>query len=73
MALSVCVPLPLTNTVPAFGIALMSIGILMRDGLAVLAGVAIGMIWVFILYGILLFVGLEGVDLMKETIKGLIS
>jgi len=73
MALSVCVPLPLTNTVPAFGIALMSVGILMRDGLAVLAGVIIGMVWIFILYGLLLFVGLEGVDLMKETIKGAIS
>ena len=72
MALSVCVPLPLTNTVPSFGIALMAIGILMRDGLAVLAGAAIGMLWIFALYGILLFVGLEGIDLIKDTIKGLL-
>lgn len=73
MALSVCVPLPLTNTVPSFGIALMSIGILMRDGLAVLAGALIGIIWVLVLYSILLFVGLEGIDLIKEGIKGIIQ
>ena len=40
MALSVCVPLPLTNTVPSFGITLMAVGVMMRDGLAVLAGAA---------------------------------
>ena len=73
MALSVCIPLPLTNTVPSFGIALMSIGILMRDGLAVLAGALIGIIWVLVLYSILLFVGLEGIDLIKEGIKGIIQ
>lgn len=72
MALSVCVPIPLTNTIPSFGIALMSIGIIMRDGLAVLAGALIGVIWVFALYTILLFVGLEGIDIIKEGIKGLI-
>lgn len=73
MALSVCVPLPLTNTVPSFGIALMSVGILMRDGIAVLAGALIGIIWVILLYSILLFVGFEGIDLIKEGIKGIIQ
>ncbi len=72
MALSVCVPIPLTNTVPSFGIALMSIGVIMRDGLAVLTGALIGIIWVIMLYSVLLFVGLEGLDLIKEGIKGLI-
>ncbi len=46
MALAVCVPLPLTNTVPSFGIALMAVGLLMRDGLAVLAGASIGTFWI---------------------------
>lgn len=46
MALSVCIPLPLTNTVPSFGIGLMAIGLMMRDGLAVLAGAIIGTAWV---------------------------
>ena len=46
MALAVCVPVPLTNTVPSFGIAMMAIGVLMRDGLAVLVGLAVGTAWV---------------------------
>lgn len=46
MALSICVPFPLTNTVPSFGIALMAAGVLMRDGLAVLGGMIVGLAWV---------------------------
>lgn len=44
MAMSVCLPLPATNTAPAMAIALMAIGFLERDGLAVLAGVVLGVI-----------------------------
>jgi len=70
MALSICVPLPLTNTVPAFGIALMAVGVIMRDGLAVIAGAMIGTAWVFMIFFVIIFFGMEGVDLVKETIKG---
>jgi hypothetical protein len=49
MALMVCVPLPLTNTVPSLGIACMAIGVVMRDGLAVIAGAIIGLVWIFLL------------------------
>ncbi|MFP4097551.1 MAG: exopolysaccharide biosynthesis protein [Alphaproteobacteria bacterium] len=72
MALCVCVPLPLTNTVPSFGIALMSVGVLMRDGLAVLAGAFIGIAWVFTLALIVFFLGTEGIDFVKELIKSYI-
>ena len=69
MALSVLVPLPLTNTVPSFGIALMAIGTIMNDGLAVIAGAIIGLLWVaFITYGII-FLGMEGVEFITETVK----
>lgn len=70
MALSICVPLPLTNTVPAFGIALMAVGVIMRDGLAVIAGALIGTAWVLMIFFVIIFLGAEGVDLVKETIKG---
>lgn len=70
MALSVCVPLPLTNTVPSLGIALMSVGVIMRDGLAVIAGALIGLVWVIALFSILIFLGTEGIDFVKEMIKG---
>ncbi len=72
MALSICVPLPLTNTVPAMGIALMSIGVVMRDGVAVIVGAMLGLAWVFILVFIIGFLGMEGLDIMKETIKSLL-
>ena len=72
MALSICIPLPLTNTVPAMGIALMAVGVIMRDGLAVIAGAILGIAWVSMLGLVIGFVGIEGIDLVKETIKSLI-
>ena len=69
MALTICIPLPLTNTVPSLGIALMSVGVIMRDGLAVLSGAMIGMLWVIALAMIVIFLGTEGVDIVKEAIK----
>lgn len=73
MALSICVPLPLTNTVPAAGIALMAVGVIMRDGLAVIAGALLGLAWVALLAYILIFIGTEGLDLIKETIKSYLA
>jgi hypothetical protein len=69
MALSVCIPLPLTNTVPSAGIALMAIGVIMRDGLAVIAGAFLGLLWVAMLGYVLIFLGTEGLDAIKEAIK----
>ena len=72
MALSVCIPLPLTNTVPSAGIALMASGVIMRDGLAVIAGALLGLIWVAMLGYVLIFLGTEGLDVIKETIKSFV-
>jgi hypothetical protein len=72
MALSITVPLPLTNTVPAMGIALMALGVLMRDGLTVIAGMALGLLWVAMLVFVVVTLGAEGVDAVKMFIKGLI-
>ncbi|MCB9988795.1 MAG: exopolysaccharide biosynthesis protein [Rhodospirillales bacterium] len=69
MALAVCVPVPLTNTVPSLGIALMAVGTLMRDGLATLVGAIIGMAWVTMLVGAVIIFGPEAFDIVKETIK----
>ncbi len=69
MTLAVCIPLPLTNTVPSLGIALMAIGILMRDGLAVLAGAGIGILWICMLSLIVIVLGVEGIGLIKDMIK----
>jgi hypothetical protein len=44
--LSIMVPLPLTNTVPGIGVALVSVGLLERDGLFVIGGLLVGLTWV---------------------------
>ncbi len=72
MTLSICVPLPLTNTVPAMGVALMALGVMMRDGLAVIAGAVLGLIWVAGIFYIIIFMGTEGLDIVKTTIKSYI-
>ncbi len=69
LTIFITIPLPLTNTVPAMGIALMALGVIMRDGLAVIAGAAVGLAWVAMLVFVTLFIGMEGLDLIKETIK----
>lgn len=71
MALMVCVPLPLTNTVPSLGIALMAVGVIMRDGVFVLAGAVIGMVWTLALTAILSFLGIQGIEMIIGMIKSL--
>ena len=68
MALTVCIPLPLTNTVPSFGIVLMSVGIVMHDGLAIIVGAFIGICWVLLLVIAFLFFGSAAIDMIKEFI-----
>lgn len=72
MALAVSIPLPLTNTVPSFGIAMMAIGVLMRDGLAVIVGALIGLLWVILLVSFVMIYGPEGFDIIKNFIKGIL-
>ena len=43
---SILVPLPMTNTVPGFGVALAAFGLINRDGLLVVIGSLLGFIWV---------------------------
>ncbi len=69
-ALSITLPIPLTNTVPAMAIALMSMGIILQDGIAVIAGLLLGVLWIALLSYCILFFGTEGIDLLKELIKG---
>jgi hypothetical protein len=70
---SILIPLPATNTLPGIGIAMASIGLITRDGLLVLAGLAIGTAWVVLLtVGLALF-GPAFVDLLKDAIKALLG
>ncbi len=72
MSLSVLLPIPLTNTVPSMGIAIMAMGVLMRDGLAVIAGAIIGLTWVLLLVITTIYFGTESVDIIKNFIKNFV-
>jgi hypothetical protein len=43
---SILVPLPMTNTVPGFGVALASFGLMQKDGLMVIGGMVLGSAWI---------------------------
>ncbi|MGV6800945.1 MAG: exopolysaccharide biosynthesis protein [bacterium] len=59
---SILIPLPLTNTTPGIGVAITALGLIERDGLLIIGGLAIGLFWVFIL----IFFGAEAVSLAKD-------
>lgn len=65
MAMCMMIPLPGTNTVPSFGIALMSAGVIMRDGLCVLAGMVAGTLWSVGIVSLYLFFGMEGINALR--------
>lgn len=67
---SILVPLPSTNTTPGIGVAIASVGLLERDGLLVLGGLFIGIAWVAFLVAVFLFLGAEGLDIIKDFILG---
>jgi hypothetical protein len=72
MALSVCVPLPLTNTVPGMGIAIMAVGLLARDGIFVIVGAMLGSLWVITLWGALLIFGMAGIAWLHTQLSALL-
>ena len=43
---SILVPLPMTNTVPGFAVALAAFGLINRDGFLVVIGAVLGFVWV---------------------------
>jgi len=53
-SLSIVVPLPATNLLPAIGISIMSIGIIQEDGLAVIIGSIIGILGTLITLAIII-------------------
>ncbi len=62
-AIAVTVPLPLTNAIPAFGIVVMMLGLLNRDGITVIFG--------FIISGLGLIIGLLVIAVSWFSIKHL--
>jgi hypothetical protein len=69
-ALSVALPIPFTNTVPSIGIFLMALGLLERDGLVIMGGMAVGAAGITITSTIILL-GREALTSGFEYIKSL--
>jgi hypothetical protein len=62
------IPLPLTNLVPAVGLVFMAIGILMKDGLAIIIGSIIGVVWSILWF----IVGFTGLFLLGKQVIALV-
>lgn len=73
MAIYVAIPLPLTNTVPSFGLALIGIGMVMRDGLLIIGGLLVGLFWIVLLTALILFLGAEAFDFLKQSISAILA
>lgn len=54
-SLSIALPLPLTNLLPAIGIFFMSFGLLNKDGLTIIVGILIGIIGLYVTFAVLIF------------------
>jgi len=65
---SILVPLPLTNTVPGIGVTIAAGGLIERDGLLILLGLTIGLIWV----AALIIGGEAAISFLIETVRGLV-
>lgn len=66
---SILVPLPSTNTVPGIGVAIVSFGLMSRDGRLVLLGLLIGSLWVSLLVTAAAF----GFDAATDLIRSLLG
>ena len=66
-ALSIMVPLPLTNFLPGIGIILMCLGMVGRDGLQLLIGMLIGILGLTVTGMVLLF-GAGAIDMLIKFI-----
>ncbi len=74
--ISMCIPIPLTNTLPAIGIFLLGIGLLEEDGIVTLLGMLVAFVGILVTLTILtliVYYGMEVVDYIKDYIKGLLG
>jgi hypothetical protein len=70
---SILVPLPMTNTVPGFAVALAAFGLINKDGFLVVIGCLLGFVWV----SSLLILGptavLTAIHFGKDWVTGLVG
>ena len=69
LACSMLLPIPGTNTAPAFGIFLIGFALLEEDGLMLIVGILASLVALVISLGIIVF-GYKSMIYLKETLKG---
>ncbi|KCZ49756.1 MULTISPECIES: exopolysaccharide biosynthesis protein [unclassified Hyphomonas] len=67
---SILVPLPMTNTVPGFAVALAAFGLINRDGILVIIGCVLGILWVSMLLVLALPVALAAIHFALMWVLG---
>lgn len=63
LSIIILMPIPLGNMLPGAAVAILALGLISRDGLAILAGVAVGIASVFVLmavYGLGIWAAIQG-------------
>lgn len=63
---SILLPIPGTNSVPGFAVALVAFGLMARDGVLILGGLILGTAWI----SGLIFVATVGVDAVRSLLGG---
>jgi hypothetical protein len=66
LALVVFLPVPFGNAIPGLALVLMAVGLLGRDGLAVLAGAAIGLAGLAVVSGFVYGAAVAGSQLLRH-------
>jgi len=61
----ILLPMPLSNFIPGFGILIIAFGLLSKDGLAIIFGIAVGLIGISISVTAV-FLGVEALNYIKE-------
>ncbi|AKR54932.1 hypothetical protein GCM10011321_18840 [Youhaiella tibetensis] len=69
MGVFMLVPIPFTNTLPSLGLAIICVGILNKDGLAMLMGIVIGLIGAWLLAFCLWIVFVVGIAVGEAVVE----
>jgi hypothetical protein len=67
MSASILLPLPGSNMIPALGLSIMSAGVIVRDGVAVIVGALIGLIYMILYYGLIILIGQQGLGMISQA------
>jgi hypothetical protein len=70
LAVLVFLPVPFGNSVPGLALVLMAVGLLGRDGLAVMAGAMVGVLGLFVVSGFVYGAVMAGGALLRQGLGG---